>query len=657
MLRKAEKRLDFYPIKNDKENTIKLKRRNITMLRKNNILLLAISFIILLTGLAKAQDLPELFTEPTIHESNSRQRTDVLPDRLTVNMDFSLIKPAGNMRTAFRASLPDRKIVLQKSWTETREEGNYTWAGKIEGDKLSSAVITVVNRSAFGSISTNGETYAIEPDGKGAYVVIKQDPAKIMPIDEGGIESLTHIDHKKYHGNSRVPSKQEDGSRIDVLVLYTQMFSDAYVDTVNAKIQHLVDLANAAYANSGIYTRLRLVASVLFTDTAVSEQNGMQNTIAYMRNEYVKPTHTGIAALREQYKADLVSLVRVFNERDLSDFVCGVGYMGYVGYPMNHDGDSAFSVVDVGSVNGTSCSDDAFAHEIGHNLGCVHDRAHTKGSGAYPYAYGYGIPGKFGDIMSYIYPHIPYFSTPDITYQDMPIGIPPDHEDSADNVKSINNMAVFAANYMVADDANCSFSFSPEKFKMDSKSGSGSFTVTVSGGENCKWTAETTRPWLTITSDNKNITSASSGIVTFSWTSYPVGTWERYGAISVAGNAIEVVQSPSLLIESCTATVNTVNNEFYVKVPSIEVEGDYWEVELKNTPSDGNNLMFTATLVEHYWNPLAHWEPCRHTTFVIENNSYVLHIHSLLIGNSFYWADFQYITGTSSFKLINAGAK
>ena len=45
-------------------------------------------------------------------------------------------------------------------------------------------------------------------------------------------------------------------------------------------------------------------------------------------------------------------------------------------------------------------------------LDAAHDRDHASIGGAYPYSYGYDIPGVFGTIMSYDGPTITYFSTP-----------------------------------------------------------------------------------------------------------------------------------------------------------------------------------------------------------------------------------------------------
>src|SRR4030095_17019931 len=56
-----------------------------------------------------------------------------------------------------------------------------------------------------------------------------------------------------------------------------------------------------------------------------------------------------------------------------------------------------------------------FAHELGHNMGCAHDRQNSSGHGAFAYSYGYRFTGNdntlYRTVMSYAPgTRIPYFS-------------------------------------------------------------------------------------------------------------------------------------------------------------------------------------------------------------------------------------------------------
>ena len=74
-----------------------------------------------------------------------------------------------------------------------------------------------------------------------------------------------------------------------------------------------------------------------------------------------------------------------------------------------------------------------FAHEVGHNRGCAHNRENASIDGAYPYAYGHRFTGDDGvdyrTVMSYDsdppgITRIPIFSNPVMEYAGEPTGVP-----------------------------------------------------------------------------------------------------------------------------------------------------------------------------------------------------------------------------------------
>jgi hypothetical protein len=147
----------------------------------------------------------------------------------------------------------------------------------------------------------------------------------------------------------------------------------------------------------------------------------------------------GLRSAREQYGADLVSLVRDFYEPEHGG--CGIAFLlggGLQGIGAGEGWDElAYSVVSDGIDQGTDgktyfCHDETLAHELGHNMGAAHDKATAMGDdgkldnpddyGATTYSFGYktGVAaGNFYTIMAYgdtgqaIYR---IFSTPDSTY-------------------------------------------------------------------------------------------------------------------------------------------------------------------------------------------------------------------------------------------------
>jgi hypothetical protein len=149
--------------------------------------------------------------------------------------------------------------------------------------------------------------------------------------------------------------------------------------------------------------------------------------------------------LRTEYGADQVTLLRRFVDEG-----CGLAWL-----PRYDNADLAYAVVHDGTKtdgSGYYCSDLAYDHEIGHNFGCAHDRAHTGSSGRYPYSYGYQDPDeKFRTVMSSNCPtgciQIEYFSNPDLTYMGDPVGIAYPNLNSADNARTINQTRVGMAGY------------------------------------------------------------------------------------------------------------------------------------------------------------------------------------------------------------------
>lgn len=238
-------------------------------------------------------------------------------------------------------------------------------------------------------------------------------------------------------------------TRIDLLVVYTPGMENVYgsVNQVQTRIQYLVALANQAYIDSGVDISLHLVGAVkidapdyssnLDTLNAITDGSGPFNNVAWSRNAY---------------GADLVSLVRPFSMRQGG--LCGISWVGGAnGNSIARYRDQGYSVVSDGNEGGYYCSAYTFVHELGHNMGNVHDRAtvarQNGSSGAYSYSYGYGIDGEFGTIMSYIDPEVGKFSNPDkLCKGQSACGITEtDTKNSADNTLSLNNTRSYIAAY------------------------------------------------------------------------------------------------------------------------------------------------------------------------------------------------------------------
>lgn len=257
------------------------------------------------------------------------------------------------------------------------------------------------------------------------------------------------------------------GTTIDVMVAYTPgMVSQAgSVNSALTRIQYLVDYTNQAYVSSGVNAQLRLVHTVEvdYPDNTSNESalDDITGTDGNGHSVSIPSSLKAIASLRNQYGADLVALLRGYDNATQGG--CGVGWLiGGNGATISPSSDAMFgySVVSDGSSGGYYCLDGTFAHELGHNMGNAHDRANASEAGAYPYSYGYVGNGTngFATIMAYGTPEqtpLQVFSNPNISIcQNTPCGVSDNSSSSADNAHSMNNTAPLIAQFKAIKVAN-----------------------------------------------------------------------------------------------------------------------------------------------------------------------------------------------------------
>jgi hypothetical protein len=251
---------------------------------------------------------------------------------------------------------------------------------------------------------------------------------------------------------------------IDVMVAYTPGFVSELGSQSLAltRIQNLVDLTNQAYTASGVNQQIRLVKTVevnyadnTSNQSALDDITGIDET----GNPVTIPASLqGIASLRVQYGADLVTLIRSYDNATQGN--CGIGWLiGGNQTPIVPSQSNAYgyNVVSDGSSTASDgktyyCLDTTFAHELGHNMGDAHDRANATEPGAYSYSYGYVGNGTngFSTIMAYgtdTDTPLAMFSNPDVSAcQNTPCGVADSNtSSSADNAHSMNNTAALIA--------------------------------------------------------------------------------------------------------------------------------------------------------------------------------------------------------------------
>ncbi|MBL9134757.1 MAG: VCBS repeat-containing protein [Verrucomicrobiales bacterium] len=224
--------------------------------------------------------------------------------------------------------------------------------------------------------------------------------------------------------------------QVDVMVVYTAACATANGGSsgMSALINASVTSANTSYSNSRISQSLRLVYSGQVSYTSSGQLGTDLGRLRETADGYMDTVH----ALRDQYKADLVSLFVT----GASDYA-GIAYLWMTGYPASSLAPNGFSVV----VDTYAEANLTFAHELGHNMGCGHASA-DGGSGAYSYSYGYKftVSGtQYRTVMAYAPGiRIPYFSSPNNSYLGATLGT-----STANNTLTIQNSGSSVSSYRV----------------------------------------------------------------------------------------------------------------------------------------------------------------------------------------------------------------
>jgi len=267
----------------------------------------------------------------------------------------------------------------------------------------------------------------------------------------------------------------DHGSTIDVLALYTEAARlNNSSNDIDAYIQINVATMNTILENSLAYPRIRVV----HTEEVAYDESGLDNvdvTIDRMLDPY-DGYLDGVHALRDAYQADIVAL-----------FVDCVNCGGVAA--CNHGDEYILDESGGFTVLASDWAVDAawgFAHEVGHIMGCGHNRdcesspGHPRNCRAYDHSYGWDYIGESGEwnstVMSYgptlcggtedglpcdddsdcpegqtceqvRTPTIPFFANPDVYFDGYPTGVPIGDPEAADNVSTINTAAFLVANY------------------------------------------------------------------------------------------------------------------------------------------------------------------------------------------------------------------
>ena len=370
-------------------------------------------------------------------------RVNFGPVNFVEERELSLPLPGGQSYTAVRSA---------SEGFAAAPDGGLVWRGKIygPGEWSGDVTLSVKGRALSGLIYSPAGVYEIIPQKDFAHLLVQLDqslfPACGGALPASAASETAETDAKappagmKSSGAVEAPAAADDGSRLDVLVIYTADVRTALGGTTQAEAfaQEAVNMTNTAYINSAIHTRLRLAGTL---QVGYAETGDLPAALSWAANDGT------VAAARNSFRADLVAFIL-----ERGGNLCGVGRLmtrSSLGAGFSHAPYSA-------SARSCAVGNLTFAHEIGHNQGCQHN-PEDGGSPeilAYPYAFGHYVDHTFRTVMSYsdpctspnFCPRIPHFSNPSVNYDGVPTGI----ADQRDNSRVINNTATIVSQFRVS---------------------------------------------------------------------------------------------------------------------------------------------------------------------------------------------------------------
>lgn len=320
--------------------------------------------------------------------------------------------------------------------------GDWTWIGHLQdGAPGQETILTFGDKAVFGTIAQPAREPLKLTIRNGVSWLVETDRAKLAGIVNGATRPRNpdYFVPPKLSGRSAADAPVltaqgvqasaaaavgSTGTVVDLVLGYTTGFAAGLGGQSQAatRLNFLVDVTNQAYVNAQVDAQLRLVRTVQVSypdatpnGTALEELTGFR---APSTPTTPAAAFAELRAARDQYGADVVSLVRKFHRPENDG--CGIAWLigGGQSAIVQSDEFFGYSVVSDGTAAGSDgmtyfCREETLAHELGHNMGSAHDRDAADGDdnilqaneyGNFPYSFGYKTgagAGNFYTVMAY----------------------------------------------------------------------------------------------------------------------------------------------------------------------------------------------------------------------------------------------------------------
>jgi len=330
----------------------------------------------------------------------------------------------GDRQDRFAIDLHAIPAALMVERVERRPNGTTSLFARVNASPDSHAVITVFEDAVSARIEhPDLGTFVIEPTGM--HDAQNTRLHQLIEVDPTAFDLCASNEAPADGPWAEAGGAPRGVSVIDQLVVYTPNVRNTLGGTAGAFVfcQNAVDLTNQTYMDSGIDN---VVVNMVHVHEAQYTESGNTGTdLNRLRNGNDGFFDEVPTTLRNAVGADNIAMIV-----NGASNACGSGYLN------PSSANSAFSV----SARGCAIGNLTFPHEVGHNMGCAHDRA-AASSGWFSYSFGHVFNQTNGALRRTIMgtssgSRIARFSNPDITFGGTPTGVPIGDPQAAHNAET-----------------------------------------------------------------------------------------------------------------------------------------------------------------------------------------------------------------------------